>query len=229
MSSITKEWKAGKPAEGWRGILAEEFKQPYMKALIRFLDQERARFAIHPDPPNIFRAFTLTDYDLVKVVILGQDPYPTPGHANGLAFSTNDGVALPKSLQNIYKEIESDLGIRVQSTGNLDRWATQGVFMLNTALTVRSRSPNSHRNKGWEKFTQRAIRALAEREKPLVFFLWGKNAQNNVADMDLSRHCVLKAPHPSPLSASSGFFGCRHFSRANAFLESNGLPPIDWS
>ncbi len=228
MTSITTEWKAGKPAPGWRDILRPEFSKPYMDSLIRFLDEDRERFTIFPEPRSIFRAFSLTDYPDVRVVILGQDPYPTPGHAMGLAFSVNEGVEIPRSLQNMFKEIQSDVGTPPPRSGNLERWARQGVFLLNTALTVRARSPNSHQGKGWENFTSRAIAALSERPDPIVFLLWGRNAQNHASEIDEERHLILKAPHPSPMSADRGFFGCRHFSQANEFLEKHGMQPIEW-
>lgn len=228
MRSITQEWKSGSPAPGWREVLRQEFAKPYMRELIQFLDDERSRHEILPAPPQIFRAFSLTDYNAVRVVILGQDPYPTPGHANGLAFSVNAGVELPRSLQNIYREIESDLGRRPGPGGCLDRWAEQGVFLLNSSLTVRAGASNSHQNRGWERLTDRAIAALSERETPMVFLLWGRNAQAKESLINGDRHLILKSPHPSPLSADRGFFGCRHFSRANTFLEQHGLAPVEW-
>lgn len=228
MRSITQEWKSGSPAPGWREVLRQEFAKPYMRELIQFLDDERSRHQILPAPPQIFRAFSLTDYNAVRVVILGQDPYPTPGHANGLAFSVNAGVELPRSLQNIYREIESDLGRRPGPGGCLDRWAEQGVFLLNSSLTVRAGASNSHQNRGWERLTDRAIAALSERETPMVFLLWGRNAQAKESLINGDRHLILKSPHPSPLSADRGFFGCRHFSRANTFLEQHGLAPVEW-
>ncbi len=226
--SITVEWKSGTPAPGWREVLRPEFEKPYMQDLIQFLNQDRARHTIFPEPRNIFRAFTLTDYEDVSVVILGQDPYHGPGQANGLAFSVWDEVRIPPSLINIYKEIESDTGKRPPASGDLDRWARQGVFLLNTVLTVRRSQANSHRGKGWEKFTARVIEALSERPDPMVFMLWGRNARDHEPLIDGSRHLVLKAPHPSPMSADRGFFGCRHFSQANEFLERHGRQRIDW-
>lgn len=228
MASITREWKSGAPAPGWRQLLRPEFTKPYMRDLIAFLDEERSRHRILPDPPNIFRAFTLTDFEDVRVVILGQDPYPTPGHANGLAFSVSEGVALPRSLQNIYREVREDTGAAPPPSGMLERWAGQGVFLLNTSLTVRAHQPNSHAGKGWEHFTTRAVEALSRRERPLVFLLWGRNARQKGELIDRSRHLVLEAAHPSPMSADRGFFGCRHFSRANDFLVHHGMEPIAW-
>ncbi len=228
MKSITEEWKTGKPAAGWRDLLRGEFAKPYMSELIRFLDEERKEHQILPPAPNIFRAFSTTDYDEVRVVILGQDPYPTPGHANGLCFSVEEGVSLPRSLKNIFREIESDIGVSPPKSGNLMRWAEQGVFLLNASLTVRSHEPNSHRNKGWENLTSQAIKTLSERETPMVFLLWGRNAQEKEKLIDGSRHLILKSAHPSPMSADRGFFGCRHFSQANDFLLKNQIPMIEW-
>ncbi|MCC6546294.1 uracil-DNA glycosylase [Candidatus Sumerlaeota bacterium] len=227
-ASISQEWKGGPPAPGWREVLRREFARDYMRSLIRFLDEERIDHAIFPEPRNIFRAYSMTDYDDVSVVILGQDPYHGPGQANGLCFSVGEGIALPPSLQNIYREIEGDTGRAPQRSGNLDRWASQGVFLLNTCLTVRMHEANSHRGRGWEQFTGRTIEALSARRAPMVFLLWGKNAQEHEALIDKSNHLVLKAPHPSPFSADRGFFGCRHFSMTNAFLEKVGRKPIEW-
>lgn len=228
MSSIADDWKGGTPAPGWREILRPEFRQDYMKDLIRFLDEDRVEHTLFPEPRNIFRAFSLTDYPAVSVCILGQDPYHTPGVANGLAFSVNGGQRLPPSLQNIYKEIETDIGQLASTDGDLTRWAKQGVFLLNTVLTVRKGQANSHHDKGWERFTARAIAALSERPDPLVFMLWGKNAQAHAELIDPHRHLVLKAAHPSPYSADKGFFGCRHFSKANAFLGKCGRAGVEW-
>lgn len=229
MPSITKEWKAGTPAPRWREILAPQFKQPYMRNLIRFLDEEKTHNTIFPEPRRIFRAYSTTDYDDVKVVILGQDPYHGPGQANGLCFAVNKGIPLPPSLQNIYREIENDLGKPAANrAGELENWARQGVFLLNTVLTVRRSSANSHRGKGWEHFTARTVEVLSERARPLVFMLWGRNAQAHEKLVDGSRHLILKSAHPSPMSADRGFFGCRHFSRANSFLREHGMEPIEW-
>lgn len=228
MASITQEWKAGTPAPGWRDLLRGEFAKPYMQTLIRFLDEDRVRHTIFPEPRNIFRAYAMTDYEDVKVVILGQDPYHGPRQANGLCFSVWDEVAIPPSLVNIYKEIESDTGCRPPANGNLDRWARQGVFLLNTVLTVRRGEANSHRGKGWERFTARTVEVLSAREKPMVFMLWGRNAQEHETLIDSARHLVLRAAHPSPMSAERGFFGCRHFSKANSFLRDCGMSEIEW-
>ena len=228
MASITEEWKSGTPAPGWRSILGPVFADPQVRALIRFLDEDRARYRLLPEPKNIFRAFSLCDFDAIRVVILGQDPYPTPGHANGLAFSVADGVGLPRSLQNIYREIRDDLEIETPQGGNLERWARQGVFLLNSSLTVRAGESNSHAGKGWERITGAAIEALGQRPEPLVFLLWWRNAAAHEGAINRTRHLVLKCAHPSPMSADRGFFGCRHFSRANAFLKEHGREPIDW-
>ena len=228
MTSITQDWKAGTPAPGWRDILRPEFAKPYMQSLIRFLDEDRVDHTIFPEPKNIFRAYAMTDYPDVKVVILGQDPYHGPRQANGLCFSVWDEVAVPPSLINIYKEIEADLGTPPPRNGNLDRWATQGVFLLNTVLTVRRGEANSHRGKGWEHFTARTIEALSARVEPMVFMLWGRNAQEHEALIDAGKHLILKAAHPSPMSANNGWFGCRHFSKANSFLQDVGREPINW-
>jgi len=214
----------------WLEPLQSEFDQPYMGELKRFLLAEReAGKRIFPAGPNWFRALDLTPLDKVKVVILGQDPYHGPGQAHGLCFSVPDGVRPPPSLVNIYKELESDLGIRRPGHGFLEHWAKQGVLLLNSVLTVEMGLAASHRDRGWERFTDAVIRLVNAREQPVVFMLWGSYAQKKASFVDASRHLVLKAPHPSPLSAHSGFLGCKHFSKANAFLESRGLAPIDWA
>lgn len=196
-------------------------------ALQEFLSQEYSTRDIYPAMENIFSALNAVKYEDVKVVILGQDPYHEPNQAHGLAFSVQDGVELPPSLVNIYKEIESDLGITCEKTGNLSRWAKQGVLLLNTSLTVRRGQAGSHRGKGWETFTNEIIKLLSKRNDPMVFILWGSNAQSFAPEI-APQHLVLKAPHPSPLSAYRGFFGCKHFSKANDFLIKNGKSPIDW-
>ncbi len=228
MPSIAQLWRAEKPAPGWREHLAGEFRQPYMRQLIQFLDADRLQHTLFPEPRNIFRAYVLTDYPAVRVVILGQDPYHGPGQAHGLCFSVKPQVRLPPSLENIYREIRSDTGEEPLADGHLEPWARQGVFLLNTVLTVRRGQANSHRGKGWEPFTARTVEVLSARAEPIVFLLWGRNAQEHERLIDTSRHLVLKAPHPSPMSADRGFFGCRHFSRANRFLERHGHPPIHW-
>ncbi|HET7577306.1 MAG TPA: uracil-DNA glycosylase [Sphingomicrobium sp.] len=214
----------------WLERLSGEFEQPYMGELKRFLLAERERGKhIFPKGGEWFRALDLTPPEQVRVVILGQDPYHGEGQAHGLCFSVRHGVRPPPSLVNIFKEMESDLGVRPARHGFLEHWAEQGVLLLNSVLTVEMGRAASHRERGWERFTDRIIREVNEKPEPVVFMLWGSYAQKKAAFVDTSRHLVLKAPHPSPLSAHSGFFGCRHFSKANAFLESRGLKPIDWA
>ncbi len=217
----------------WRTPLAGEFAQPYMQALKDFLLAEKAAGKqIYPKGAEYFRALDLTPLDKVRVVILGQDPYHGPGQAHGLCFSVRPGVPPPPSLVNIYKEMHADLGIDRARHGFLEHWARQGVLLLNSVLTVENGRAASHRERGWEKFTDAVIRLVAARPDPVVFILWGSYAQKKAAFVeDIARggrHLVLKAPHPSPLSAHAGFFGSRPFSRTNAFLESNGITPIDW-
>jgi uracil-DNA glycosylase len=215
---------------GWLQPLQDEFTQPYMAELKRFLLSEKQQGkSIFPKGSNWFRALDLTPPEEVRVVILGQDPYHGPGQAHGLCFSVPNGVRPPPSLVNIYKELESDLGIKPARHGFLEHWAKQGVLLLNSVLTVEMGQAASHRDRGWERFTDRIIAEVNAREQPIVFMLWGSYAQKKAAFVDTERHFVLKAPHPSPLSAHSGFLGCRHFSKANAFLEARGLRPIDWA
>jgi len=214
----------------WLERLRGEFAQDYMADLKRFLVAEKQRGKrIFPTGANWFRALDLTPLDKVRVVILGQDPYHGPGQAHGLCFSVPPGVRPPPSLVNIYKELESDLGIKPARHGFLEHWAEQGVLLLNSVLTVEMGRAASHRERGWERLTDRIIAEVNAKTEPVVFMLWGSYAQKKAAFVDTSRHLVLKAPHPSPLSAHSGFFGCRHFSKANAFLESRGLEQIDWA
>ncbi|HXG82210.1 MAG TPA: uracil-DNA glycosylase [Sphingomicrobium sp.] len=214
----------------WLEPLRGEFEQPYMAELKRFLVGERnAGKRIFPNGGNWFRALDLTPLDKVRVVILGQDPYHGLGQAHGLCFSVPHGVQPPPSLMNIFKELKSDLGIEPARHGFLEHWASQGVLLLNSVLTVEMGRAASHRDRGWERFTDAVIRAVAAKPEPVVFMLWGSYAQKKAAFVDSSRHLVLKAPHPSPLSAHSGFFGCRHFSQANAFLAEHGQLPIDWA
>lgn len=214
--------------ESWKQQLAAEFGKDYFLRLTEFVRGEYARGAVYPPGRLIFNAFDLCPFNQVKVVIIGQDPYHGPGQAHGLCFSVNDGVAFPPSLVNIFKEIESDLGVPVPSTGNLTRWAEQGVLLLNATLTVRAHQAGSHQRQGWEEFTDAAIRALATRRDNLVFILWGAYAQKKGAFIDRSRHLVLSSAHPSPLSAWHGFFGNKHFSRTNEYLLAHGLEPIAW-
>ena len=211
----------------WDELLKNEWSMPYYRELRAFLADEYRSRAIFPPMGDIFNAFKFCAYEEVKVVILGQDPYHGDGQAHGLAFSVKKGVEIPPSLKNIYKELESDLGIEPPCHGCLESWAKQGVFLLNTALTVRKGQPLSHRGKGWETFTDHVISLLSERKKPMVFLLWGSNARSKKSLIDSSRHLVLEAPHPSPLSAFAGFFGCKHFSKANAFLARQG-ERVDW-
>ncbi len=213
--------------KNWATLLKEEFDKPYFKNLQEFLEKEYSSRDIYPPMENIFAALNLVKFEDVKVVIIGQDPYHEPHQAHGLAFSVQDGTELPPSLVNIYKEIESDLSIKCNSSGDLTRWAKQGVLLLNTSLTVRRAQANSHRGQGWENFTTKIIELLSAREKPMVFLLWGSNAQS-FEGLISKQHLVLKAPHPSPLSAYRGFFGCKHFSKANAFLTAHNQTPIDW-
>jgi uracil-DNA glycosylase len=214
----------------WLERLRGEFAQDYMADLKRFLVAEKQRGKrIFPTGANWFRALDLTPLDKVRVVILGQDPYHGPGQAHGLCFSVPPGVRPPPSLVNIYKELESDLGIKPARHGFLEHWAEQGVLLLNSVLTVEMGRAASHRERGWERFTDRIIAEVNAKTEPVVFMLWGSYAQRKAAFVDTSRHLVLKASHPSPLSAHSGFFGCRHFSKANAFLESRGVEQIDWA
>lgn len=216
--------------ESWRAPLAEEFASPYMAALKNFLVSEKSKGkTIFPKGGEWFRALDLTPLNTVRVVILGQDPYHGPGQAHGLCFSVRPGVRPPPSLLNIFKELESDLGIPRPSHGFLEHWAQQGVLLLNSVLTVESGLAASHKDKGWERFTDAVIRLVAAQPQPTVFLLWGSYAQKKAAFVDQSRHLILKAAHPSPLSAHNGFLGCKHFSQANAFLKANGQKPIDWS
>jgi uracil-DNA glycosylase len=215
--------------ESWKAPLRAEFDAPYMVALRSFLvDEKAAGKRIFPKGSEWFRALDLTPLDDVRVVILGQDPYHGPGQAHGLCFSVQPGVRTPPSLINIYKELQSDLGIAPARHGFLESWAQQGVLLLNSVLTVEMAQAASHQGRGWERFTDAIIRLVNAREAPVVFMLWGSYAQKKAAFVDTSRHLVLKAAHPSPLSAHNGFLGCRHFSKANAFLIENGVKPIDW-
>ncbi len=212
----------------WQELLAPEFAKDYYKQLRTFLVQEYKTQIIYPDMYEIFSTLQNTAYQDVKVVILGQDPYHGPGQAHGFSFSVKPGIDIPPSLANIYKELRTDCGCKIPSSGYLKKWADQGVLMLNAVLTVRAGQANSHKGKGWEQFTDHIISLLNVREDPVVFLLWGRNARDKKALISNPRHLVLEAAHPSPLSAYNGFFGCRHFSRTNAFLSSIGKEPIDW-
>jgi uracil-DNA glycosylase len=226
-SRMTDTIKLG---ETWRQPLAAEFSDPYMHALRTFLVGEKAKGKhIFPKGSEWFRALDLTPLDQVRVVILGQDPYHGEGQAHGLCFSVQPGVRVPPSLSNIYKELKSDLGIEPAKHGHLEGWAQQGVLLLNSVLTVEMGQAASHQGKGWERFTDAVIRCVNAREDPVVFLLWGAYAQKKAAFVDPSRHFVLKAAHPSPLSAHNGFLGCNHFSQTNAFLMKRGIKPIDWT
>lgn len=216
-----------KITKSWANLLKDEFEKPYFKQLQNFLAEEYSKYDIYPEMSNIFNALNAVKYEDVKVVIIGQDPYHEPNQAHGLAFSVQDGIALPPSLVNIYKEIEDDLQIKCDQSGNLLRWAKQGVLLLNTTLTVRRGQANSHRGHGWETFTNEVIKLLSKRQDPMVFILWGSNAQAFAPEIS-KQHLILKAPHPSPLSAYRGFFGCKHFSKANKFLTDHKKTPIDW-
>ncbi len=218
----------GEIGNDWDLLLTDEWKKEYYQRLRKTLAQEYRTQTVYPDMYDIFNALRYTPYKSCKVVILGQDPYHGPKQAHGLSFSVRPGVAPPPSLQNIYRELQTDLGIAPSQSGDLTCWAKQGVLLLNTVLTVRAGQANSHANLGWQLLTDRIISLLNEREKPMVFLLWGKNARDKQTLLQNPRHLILTAPHPSPLSASRGFFGCRHFSKTNAFLEKQGETPIDW-
>ena len=219
MGMITNDWLAE---------LGEEFQKPYYKALYSFVLNEYNTTQVFPPANDIFNAFHLTPLSEVKVVIIGQDPYHNIGQAHGLCFSVKPEVAIPPSLVNIYKELNSDLGCEIPNNGYLVKWAKQGILMLNTVLTVRAHMANSHRGKGWEEFTDAAIRALNKQDRPIVFILWGRPAQMKKKMLDNPKHLILEAPHPSPLSAYNGFFGSKPFSKTNEFLVAKGLEPIDW-
>jgi uracil-DNA glycosylase len=212
----------------WLEVLRTEFEKSYFTELKAFLTEEKKQYRVNPPGSRIFAAFDYTPFSKVKVVILGQDPYHGDGQAHGLCFSVPDGVALPPSLVNIYKELSTDLGIPVPKSGNLEKWARQGVLLLNATLTVRANQAGSHQRHGWENFTDEVIRQLSARQTGLVFILWGSYAQAKEALIDTSRHYVLKAVHPSPLSVYRGFFGCRHFSKTNELLLKAGKEPVDW-
>lgn len=221
--------KAGQLHPSWQAVIGTELEQPYMQQLRAFLKQEKAAGkVIYPPGPQIFNAFNHTPFDQVRVVIIGQDPYHGPGQAHGLSFSVPEGIALPPSLMNIYKEIQSDLGIEMTRKGDLTAWAKQGVLLLNATLTVEQSNAGSHQGKGWEAFTDAAIAALNQHRTGLAFVLWGSYAQKKGAAIDSAKHLVLKSVHPSPLSAHRGFFGNHQFSTINDYLEKQGQTPIDW-
>lgn len=212
----------------WLVPLKAEFRKPYYKDLYYKVKEEYSQYQVFPDANDIFNAFDFTPLSEVKVVILGQDPYHNNGQAHGLSFSVKPEVEIPPSLVNIYQELHDDLGCSIPNNGYLKKWADQGVLLLNTVLTVRAHNANSHRGIGWEQFTDAAILAVNDVNRPVVFMLWGRPAQSKKALLNNPNHLILEAPHPSPLSAYRGFFGCRHFSQANAFLEAHGVMPIDW-
>jgi len=214
--------------ESWKKILLEEFQKPYFEALKTFLVEEKKSHTIYPRSANIFAAFNHTSFENVEVVILGQDPYHGVGQAHGLSFSVQEGVPHPPSLQNIFKELRDDLGCAIPKNGTLSAWAKQGVFLLNTVLTVRASEANSHRNQGWENFTDAVIKTLSTQKEHLVFILWGSPAGSKASLIDSKKHLILKAPHPSPLSSYRGFFGSKPFSQSNEYLVSKGKKPIDW-
>lgn len=212
----------------WETYLQPEFAKPYYKTLYDKIDEEYKTTTVYPPAEDVFNAFAYTPVSKVKVVILGQDPYHEPGQAHGLSFSVKHGINIPPSLVNIYKELHDDLGCYIPNNGYLKKWADQGVLLLNTVLTVRAHEANSHKGLGWEEFTDAAIRALNTVDQPIVFILWGRPAQMKGTMLNNPNHLILKAPHPSPLSAYRGFFGSKPFSQANAFLEDHGVSPIDW-
>ena len=211
----------------WYDLLKDEFEKDYFKKLQTFIANEYSRYEIYPKQDNIFNALNYVPLDKIKVVIIGQDPYHEPGQAQGLSFSVPENIEIPPSLVNIMKEIEDDLNVTCQKNGNLERWARQGVLLLNTVLTVRRGQANSHKDKGWETLTRKIIQIVGQRKEPVVFLLWGSYAQS-YSDLIGPQHLVLKAPHPSPLSAYRGFFGCKHFSKCNEFLIKNNQTPINW-
>ncbi len=214
--------------ESWKIILRDEFQKDYFLKLKEFLIEEKKNQVVFPPSAMIFNAFNFTPFDKVKVVILGQDPYHGPGQAHGLCFSVPNGIQKPPSLVNIFKEIHTDLGLPIPRGGNLEKWAKQGVLLLNATLTVRAHQAGSHQKKGWEQFTDAAITAISKERTGVVFILWGAYAQAKVALIDQGKHHVLTSPHPSPLSVTRGFYGCKHFSKTNEFLRLQGKPEIDW-
>lgn len=215
-------------AEDWKAVIGEEFSKPYFEELIHFVKQEYATSQVFPAGRNIFRAFDKCPFDKVKVVIIGQDPYHGDGQANGLCFSVNDGVPFPPSLKNIFKEVYDDVGTPIPTSGDLDRWAEQGVLLLNSVLTVKAHNAASHAGHGWEIFTDAVVRAIAERKEGVVYMLWGSYAQRKGAIANPQRNLILHSVHPSPLSSYRGFFGCKHFSKANEYLINHGEQPIVW-
>lgn len=213
----------------WKAVLKDEFDEPYFTTLTSTVREAYlGKEPVYPPPQFVFNAFELCPFEKVKVVILGQDPYHGPGQAHGLSFSVRDGVPLPPSLRNIYKELQSDLSLPMRTTGDLSHWAKQGVLLLNATLTVLAHKAGSHQGLGWERFTDAVVRTLSEEREHLVFILWGKYAEAKGAHIDETKHCVIRSAHPSPLSAHNGFFGSKPFSKTNAYLEAHGIPPIHW-
>jgi len=212
----------------WKQELTDEFNSEYFIELKKFLIEEKKKYKIYPPGPDIFSAFNYTTFDNVKVVIIGQDPYHGQGQANGLCFSVKDGIRKPPSLKNIFKELNNDLGYNIPDNGNLEKWARQGILLLNATLTVRASQAGSHQNKGWENFTDAAIKKLSDKKQQLVFILWGNFAQAKQALIDTSKHYIIKSPHPSPFSADRGFFGSKPFSKTNEYLKETGQKQIDW-
>jgi len=229
MTTNNSNTVAPKIEESWKFALEDEFNSEYFKNLIQFVKEEVTHHTVYPAGKNIFAAFNHTPLTAVRVVLLGQDPYHGPGQAHGLCFSVPDGVPFPPSLNNIFKELHNDLGIPIPGSGNLTKWARQGVMLLNATLTVRQHEAGSHQGRGWERFTDQVISTISDLRAGVVFLLWGRYAQNKETLIDTNKHLVLKAPHPSPLSAHRGFFGCKHFSKTNQYFLENGLPEIDWS
>lgn len=213
----------------WAEKISAEYKKPYYRELFHFIKEEYSKVVVYPPSEDIFNAMHLTPLSKVKCVIIGQDPYHEPGQAHGLCFSVKPDIKVPPSLENIYKELHDDIGFSIPNHGYLEEWAKQGVLLLNTVLTVQAHRAFSHRGKGWEQFTDAIIRTVNEVDRPVVFLLWGKPAQEKKALLNNPKHLILEAPHPSPLSAYRGFFGCKHFSKANEFLAKNGETPIDWT
>jgi uracil-DNA glycosylase len=213
---------------GWMKVLQDEFKKPYFQSLLEYVAEERSKHEVFPPEEDVFRAFKTTDYPEVKVLILGQDPYHNPGEAHGLSFSVQPGVTFPPSLRNIFKELKDDLGCKIPNNGYLLPWAQQGVMLLNAVLTVRKNSPTSHKNQGWETFTDEAIHQLSNRDDPVIFLLWGAYAQKKKKLIDTNKHIIIESAHPSPLSAKNGFFGSKPFSKINAALKTLKLKEIDW-
>ncbi|MGC8824733.1 MAG: uracil-DNA glycosylase [Bacteroidales bacterium] len=214
--------------ESWKQLLSDQFEADYFKQLKNFLLEEKKKYIVYPPGPLIFNAFNKTPVHRVKVVIMGQDPYHGPGQAHGLCFSVPRGITPPPSLVNIFKELQADLGIKPPPHGCLEKWAENGVLLLNATLTVRANQPRSHFNKGWEIFTSTTVERLARQRQHLVFFLWGNDAKAKESLIDPTQHLILKAAHPSPFSAQNGFFGCKHFSKANHYLQQHGIEPVDW-